>query len=81
MSEGRLHQRVCSLNGKMVYVRDHTYLDNEYHRLSNWVTYSMVGSDGTVQAERFGDYDKGQFIPLVKTVKIVVMDWNGVGDP
>jgi hypothetical protein len=81
MSRGRLHQKVCRLGENTVYVRDHTYLDDTYQRLSNWVTYSAVGADGVVVRETAGDYDMGQFSPLVKVVELRVTDWNGVGEP
>lgn len=72
MSKGRLHQKVASLNGKLVYIRDHTYLDDVYHRISNWVTYSFVGKKGIVEYETMGDYDKGQFIIVPRKIDIIV---------
>lgn len=72
MSRGRLHQRVCRYNGELVYVRDHTYLDDTYQRLSNWVTFSKVNSDGVVAKEISGDYDKDNFQVLGNRVDIVV---------
>lgn len=72
MSKGRLHQKVASLNGKLAYIRDHTYLDDTYHRLSNWVTYSFVGEKGIVKHETMGDYDKGQFIIVQRKIDVIV---------
>ena len=81
MSRGRLHGKVCRFSEHTVYVRDHVYLDDTYQRLSNWVTFSKVGADGIVMRETAGDYDRGQFTPLVKMIEIHVTDWNGVGEP
>lgn len=85
MSRGRLHQKVCLYNKRLVYVRNHTYLDDTYQRLSNWVTFSYVGDDGIVERATHGDYDgagcaKGTFSPVVKRVEILVRDWDGVGE-
>lgn len=85
MSQGRLHHKVCRYNGRLVYVRNHTFLDDTYQRLSNWVTFSDVGPDGLVAQATQGDYDNapgaGTFEPVIKRVHIVVRDWDGIGEP
>jgi len=81
VSRGRLHHTVCRHAGQLVYVREHTLLDDTYGRLSNWVTFSRVRDDGTVERATAGAYDYNDFEPVVKRVEIVVRDWDGIGDP